>query len=75
MVVKENPDRKKKNLEEIRYSHNICCTSNLSEMSQQDCLGHSPNYGFNKINSVTLVNERYKERFVSPNAVNYLRVI
>ena len=39
-------------------------------MSQQDCLGHSSNHGLNKTNSVTIVNERYKGKFVSPNVVN-----
>ena len=30
--------------------------SNLSELSQQDCLGHFSNHGLNKTNSATLVN-------------------
>ena len=52
------------------YSHDISCISNLSEVSQQDCLVHSSNLGLNKTNSATLVNERYKGKFVSPNEVN-----
>ena len=51
------------------YSHDISCISNLSEVSQQDCLGHSSNHGLNKTNSKALVNERYKGKFVSPNKV------
>ena len=40
------------------YSHDTSCTSNLSEVSQQDCLGHFPNHGLNETNSATLVYER-----------------
>ena len=39
-------------------------------MSQQDCLGNSSNHGLNKTNSATIVNERYKGKFVSSNVVN-----
>ena len=42
-------------------------------MSHRDCLGHSSNHGLNKTNSTTLVNERYKGKFFSPNAVNLSR--
>ena len=42
-------------------------------MSQQDCLGHSPNHGLNKTNSATLVNEIYKGEFFSLNIVNLFR--
>ena len=42
-------------------------------MSQQDCLGHSPNHGLNKTNSATLVNEIYKGEFFSLNVVNLFR--
>ena len=55
------------------YSHDISCTSSLSEVSLQDCLGHSPNHGLNKTNSATLINRKYKERFVSPNVINWSR--
>ena len=41
-------------------------------MSQQDCSGHSANNGLNKTNSATLVNERYKGKFVS-HVVNFSR--
>ena len=34
-------------------------------MSQQDCLGNSSIHGLNKTNSATIVNERYKGKFVS----------
>ena len=47
--------------------------SNLSGLSQQDYLGHSSNHGLNKANFATLVNERYKGKFVSPNVVNLSR--
>ena len=46
------------------YYHDISCTSNLLETPQQDFLGHSPNHGLNKTNFATLVNERYKGKFV-----------
>ena len=55
------------------YSHDISCTSNLSEVSQQDWLGHSPNHGLNKTNFATLVNAKYKGKFVYPNVVNSSR--
>ena len=55
------------------YSHDVSCTSNLPEVSQQDCLGHSPNHGLNKSNDSVLVNERYKEKFVGPSVVNLSR--
>ena len=52
------------------YSHDDSCLSDLSGVSQQDCLGYSSNHGLNKTNSETIVNERYKGKFVSPNVVN-----
>ena len=52
------------------YSHDDSCISDLSGMSQQDCLGHSSNHGLNKTNSATIVNERYKGKFVSLDVVN-----
>ena len=52
------------------YSHDDSCISNLSGVSQQDCLGHSSNHGLNKTNSATVVNGRYKGKFVSPCVVN-----
>ena len=47
---------------DIHYSvsHDITCTSDLYEVSQQNCLGHSTNHGLNKTNSATLVNESTK---------------
>ena len=54
------------------YSRDITCISNLSGVSQQDYLGHSSNHD-NKTNSATLVNERLKGKFVSPNVVNLPR--
>ena len=48
------------------YSLDINCTSNLIEVSEQVCLGHSPNHSLNKTYSATLVSERYKGKFVSP---------
>ena len=42
-------------------------------MSQQDCLGYSPNHGLNKTNSATLVHEIYKGEFFSLNVVNLFR--
>ena len=51
------------------YFYDVCCISNLSGVSQQDCLGHSSNQGLNKTNSVNNVNERYKGKFVSLNKV------
>ena len=42
-------------------------------MSQQDYSGHSSNHDFNKTYSATLVNERLKGKFVSPNVVNLSR--
>ena len=55
------------------YSRDITCISNLSGVSQQDYLGHSSNHDINKTNSATLVNERLKGKFVSPNVVNLSR--
>ena len=55
------------------YFHDISCVSNFSGVSQQDCLGHSSYHGLNKTNSATLVNERYKGKFVSSNVVNLSR--
>ena len=52
------------------YSHDVSCISNLSGVSQEDCLGHSSNHGLSKTNSATLFNERYKGKIVSPNVVN-----
>ena len=52
------------------YSNYDSFISNLSGVSQQDCLGHSSNHGLNKTNSATIVNERYKGKFVCPNVVN-----
>ena len=40
---------------------------------KRDCLGHSSYHGLNETNSGTLVNERYKGKCVSPNAVNLSR--
>ena len=34
---------------------------------------YSSNYGLNKTNSASLVNERYKGKFVSPNVINLSR--
>ena len=42
-------------------------------MSKQICLGHSSNHGLNKTNSATLVNEKLKGKFISPNVVNLSR--
>ena len=42
-------------------------------MSQQDYSGHSSNHDFNETYSATLVNERLKGKFVSPNVVNLSR--
>ena len=55
------------------YSRDITCISDLSGVSQQDYLGHSSNHDINKTNSETLVNERLKGKFVSPNVVNLSR--
>ena len=55
------------------YPDNISYISNLSGESQQDCFGHSFNHGLNKTNFATLVNERYKGKFISPNVVNLSR--
>ena len=55
------------------YSHDVSCISNLSGVSQQDYSGHSSNHDFNKTYSATLVNERLKGKFVSPNVVNLSR--
>ena len=52
------------------YSHDDSCISNLSGVSRQGSLGHSSNHSLNKTNSATIVNERYKGKFVSPNVVN-----
>ena len=56
------------------YSHDVSCISNLSEVSQQDCLVHSCNHGLDKTNSATFVNEGPKGKFVSPNVVNLFRL-
>ena len=42
-------------------------------MSQKDYSGHSSNHDFNKTNSASLVNERLKGKFFSPNVVNLSR--
>ena len=55
------------------YFHGVSCISNLSGVSQQVCLGHSSNHGLNKTNAATLVNEKLKGKFVSPNVVNLSR--
>ena len=55
------------------YSYDVSCVSNFSGVSQQDYSGHSSNLDFNKTNSTTLVNERLKGKFVSPNVVNLSR--
>ena len=39
-------------------------------MSQQDCLGHSPDHGLNETDSSTLVNGRYKGKLASSKVVN-----
>ena len=56
------------------YSHDVSCISNLSGVSQQDCLVHSSNHGLDKTNSATFVNEGSKGKFVNPNVVNLFRL-
>ena len=45
----------------------------ITGVSQQDCLRHSSICCLNKINSLTIVNDRLERKFVSPNTVNLSR--